>query len=233
MLIYFNGDSNTAGTELWDLEQGYAAKLAKKLGASSVVNDAMAGCSNMRIIRSTESFLRDCATRDQYPDFMVIGWSSFEREEWWSDEYSQLISLNTHVFAFDDIKKTDRYQHWLAHQALDNHYNIQMAKFYNTQIYNLHQELRSKNIRHLFFPAIWSLAYFEARVEHKPYASVYRLDWHHNFVAPYEENFSMINWLAERGHEEITPGQRHYAEPAQEEWARYLETYIREHDLLA
>lgn len=232
MKIYFNGDSNTAATELPSVECGYAYKLAKKLGADSIRNDSYAGCSNMRIIKTTESYLRECDAIKSYPDFMIIGWTSYEREEWWSDEMNEPISLNTHIFAFDEIKSTPRYQYWFNYQAMDNHYSIQMAKFYNTQIHNLHLELKNRKISHLFFPAIQSFSYFEARIDHKDFARVFRLDWHDNFLNAYDENFSMINWIEDRGFQEITPKQAHYPEPAQEAWADYLEKYIREKALV-
>ena len=75
MILYVNGDSHSAGTGL-NVNESYPALLADYLNAQ-LINQSFSGASNQRILRTTREFLE--TTR---PDVVVIGWSTWEREEW-------------------------------------------------------------------------------------------------------------------------------------------------------
>ena len=80
MLLYANGDSHTAS---WS----YINIISKNFGAQHA-NQAVNGNSNASIIRRTRDYLRHTT-----PDLIIIGWSTWEREEWqYKDKYYSVNS---------------------------------------------------------------------------------------------------------------------------------------------
>jgi lysophospholipase L1-like esterase len=83
MLIYFNGDSNVAGTELPETTHGMAPKLAERFDGqykTKFINDATPGASNDLIYEQTLDFLNNPSSPK--PDLVVIGWTQFNRVQW-------------------------------------------------------------------------------------------------------------------------------------------------------
>ena len=80
MLIYYNGDSNTIGSEL-ELGQCWTDFVSKHYCAESI-NDAEGGCSNDHIFRSTYTYLNKCKLNNKFPDLIIIGWTEWWRQEW-------------------------------------------------------------------------------------------------------------------------------------------------------
>ena len=75
MFIYANGDSHTAS---WS----YIDVIGKHFDAE-YINQAVNGSSNESIIRRTRNYLKH-----NTPDLIIIGWSTWEREEWqYKDKY--------------------------------------------------------------------------------------------------------------------------------------------------
>jgi len=90
MLLYANGDSHLAATYKYpgdehpildQYEMSFAGLLAKRHGLD-YINESVAGCSNNRIIRTSKEFLKD---KDPENTLVLIGWSTFERTEWYID----------------------------------------------------------------------------------------------------------------------------------------------------
>jgi hypothetical protein len=99
VILYVNGDSHSAGAEAvntysfaqddslyWNMDRephpdnlrvSYGCELANMLGAI-LQCDAESASSNDRIIRTTYKAL-DIVK----PELVIIGWSTWEREEWW------------------------------------------------------------------------------------------------------------------------------------------------------
>jgi hypothetical protein len=238
MKIYFNGDSNVAGSELKNPdEQGFASHLSRMFNAS-YINDAVGGASNSRILRTTEEYLRNCKKSSKYPDLIVIGWSEFVREDWFIDGNYQSLT-NTFKLNFVEEQNPERYNYWIKNQVHSSTYSAQMAKFWNNTIYNFHCELTFLKIPHLFFEAIESFNEVEIRItkdkEITPFndwATIYHFNWNKNYFHPYNPDYAMINWAENSGYDQITPGKWHYPEPAQIAWAELLYNYINENNLL-
>ena len=111
MILYVNGDSHSAGAEAvnthafaeddrlyWglgrqphpdNLRASYGCHLANHLGAI-LECDAESASSNKRIIRTTEEYLET----NPKPDLIVIGWSTWEREEWYDSETDRYWQVN-------------------------------------------------------------------------------------------------------------------------------------------
>ena len=239
MKIYFNGDSNVAGTELEDPStQGFAAKLSNKFGAT-FVNDAGHGFSNSLILRNIHEFLLNCKQTNNFPDLIVIGWTEWMREDWYiNKKYRSISSIGLeHPEDVDhaSYKYWDRYMH---HSPM---FSQQMSKFYNRAIHNLHLELQDLNIPHVFFNAIDPLNHAECMLRDGNIGlaqmlkddSIFFLDWNQCYLYPYDTpSMTWRQWAIARNYEEITPGWYHFKEDCQEAWAEIIFDYIKEQKII-
>ena len=76
MILYINGDSHSYGYDAGGPEFAYGKHIADSFNYT-YVNHAEVGCSNTSIIERTLSYIEN-----NRPDFIIIGWSTFEREVW-------------------------------------------------------------------------------------------------------------------------------------------------------
>lgn len=232
MNIYFNGDSYVEGAELDDpATQGFATKLANKLGAT-FVNQAENGSSNSLIIRKMTEYLYECKRTNTFPDLVVIGWTESTREDWFLHErYRSLAGTGP------DYEEADpaAYRYW-HHNNASWQYKHEMNKFYNRAIHNLHLELQYLKIPHVFFNAIDPLNRIEFMAEglaDQPGQNILRLDWHDSFFHPYSEpNWTWRGWAMERNYQEVTPGMYHYKEDCHDAWADVIYNYIKEKNIV-
>lgn len=219
MLIYFNGDSNTAGTELENTNDCFANQLANLLEAD-LFNDAYAGASNDRILKTTNDYINQHS-----PDLVIIGWSSSEREDWFiNGEYKSVNSFRVNT---NDLDQQSQWEYWANNKSGwlsgDYAYEKELCKYWNTKIFNFHLELSYKNIPHLFFNAIYS---FNTR------GSVYEYNWNNNFYGPYDKNLAMIQWADLAGYQQITPGKWHFKKDAHTNWANILYNHLINYDIV-
>ena len=87
MILYVNGDSHSHGMHLNPHEK-FSDIVAKEIGFN-VVNAAQVGASNTSILRTTREYLASGET----PDLILIGWTTWEREEW--HYQNQYYNINT------------------------------------------------------------------------------------------------------------------------------------------
>ena len=165
-MIYINGDSHSAGAELvqdycfaeddpryiaWGrrahpeaipLTFGY--KIAQSLNQPFFM-DAESASSNARILRTTRQFVKQ--TQNKSKLFCIIGWTTWEREEWLDGEtYYQLTASGT-----DSVPEhmVEDYKHWVSQQTrveLDLKESI-----WHKKIAEFGTELTEQGIKHLFF----------------------------------------------------------------------------------
>ena len=236
MKIYFNGDSNIAGTELGDpVTQGFAFKLANKLGATSFINEARHGASNSLILRYTNMYLTECRRIGSFPDFVVIGWSQCNREDWYVD--GQYCSISSIGLQNPELVDPESFEYWTVNCHRNMIFLQQMSKFYNRAIHNLHLELNDLKIPHLFFNAINTLNHCEvasaelsACVDNDP---ILKLRWNDQYYKPYDEvNSTWRSWALENNYKQVTNGLYHFEESCQEAWAQLMHDYIKEKHLV-
>ena len=131
MILYVNGDSHAAAAEcvnshawakddgfFWGLDRmphpdnekaSFGCELANWLFAVLYL-DAQAGCSNTRIMRTTREWIK------QNPDavkdcFMVIQWTTWEREEWWHEGHDfQVNASGIDDVPEDEVHEFDEHQ---------------------------------------------------------------------------------------------------------------------------
>jgi hypothetical protein len=222
MILYVNGDSNTAAGEavndycfaeddpnLWafgraphpdNLKVSWGQRLADQLGAT-LHCDAESASSNARIIRTTEDYLLHHKT----PSYIIIGWSTWEREEWFDkDRYYQ---VNAGGVAHDwpaNIKR--RYHDWIS--GLD--YQAHVTKEHRS-IYNFHKFLQKHDINHYFFTCF------------EPFTDVVtELNWDGCYLEPYNRDYTFYNWCLAQGFKPTKPNGYHFGADAHQAWADFL-----------
>lgn len=218
MILYVNGDSHSAGAEAVNsfafaeddpLYRGlgriphpdnervsYGCLLANAFFAI-LHCDAESASSNDRIIRTTQKYLTE-----NKPDAIIIGWSTWEREEWLhQDKYWQINAGGIGFDWPDEVKQ--RYQDWITN--LDYKQKEQEAQ---DKIWALHQEL--SDIPHLFFNSYLPLVNSEQR------------DWGNSYLHPYDHAYTYYHWLKDQGHQTVNPKSYHYGADAHRAWAKFL-----------
>jgi|TARA_R110001632_G_C11197077_1_gene402782 hypothetical protein len=202
MLLYANGDSHTAP---WS----YVNIIGEEL-ASKFVNQAQGGCSNAGIIRRTRNYLKHTT-----PDLVIIGWSTWEREEWkYKDQY-----YNVNSSGYDRLpdELQERYKQWVTKQTQKT--LNKKSKYWHTEIYKLHQILERELIPHVFFNCMYN--FFNAR-SHYP--------WNNCYIGPYDNDLSYYHWLKAQG--ATADEGYHYKTDGHQMWAKRVINYIKENKLL-
>lgn len=218
MILYVNGDSHSAGAEAVnsycfaeddpfyhalgriphpDNERvSYGCNIANELFA--VLHcDAESASSNTRIIRTTRNYLKD-----NCPDAIIIGWSTWEREEWLYDGIYWQVNAGGIGLDWPDAIK-ERYYEYVANLNWD-----QATAQAHDQIFDLHTELSDLNIPHLFFNT------------YSDFSNQPRKDWHNSYVEPYDPNMTYWRWLTNCGfHSNLG---YHFGPDAHRKWAEFL-----------
>jgi hypothetical protein len=215
MILYVNGDSNSANRadgKFW------TEKLQNYLNCDTI-NQASSGGSNPRILRTTYEFFRNHA--DTACDFfVVIGWTSWEREEWFFQDQFYQVNASGLDTVPEELKT--RYTNWIADKEAIC--QINKSRQLHKEIIDLHLMLKTLNVKHLFFNALMP---FQHEVLSN---SELRFDWKHNFIGPYENDLSYYWFLKKQGY--IADNNYHHTELAQLCWAEFLIEYINKHNII-
>ena len=203
MLLYANGDSHTAP------DFGYINIVAQKFDCN-LINQAQIGSSNASILRRTREYLKHTT-----PDFIIIGWSTWEREEWYhNDRYYTVTASGTNSVPEELANK---YKQWVTEQTSDR--QSEKSVEWHEYIYSFHLELEQKNIRHLFFNCMYDFIR-----KNQTY------NWNSAYVEPYDKDQSFYWYLKNKG---LRPDEwYHYEADGHKVWAEFLIDYIRENKLL-
>lgn len=209
MILYVNGDSNSAGADLKDISQAWPTILSNKLNLN-IINESKSGGSNARILRTTGNF-----TTHAKDIFVVIGWTSWEREEWYVDNEYYDVNAGGHDLLPE--KLLARYKSWVIEQ--DEQQRLCKSEIAHDQIYKLHRHYKERKIPHLFFNAIMPFIHWTQKV-----------DWHNNYLGPYENESSYYWHLLKAG---FIPNEfNHHSELAQSYWANVLYEHIIQKNIL-
>jgi hypothetical protein len=222
LLVYVNGDSHAAAAEAVN---GCATagddpqyKFLKRLphpdnirvsfGQLTADNlhgelycDAESGASNARILRTTREYIKS-----NTPDLIIIGWSTWEREEWLiNGEYHQ-ISVGSKV----DSDLEGPYKTWLTNIKS----NQQLCESAQTDIWQLHLELEERQIPHLFFNCFSNLQVNNQK------------DWGSCYIGPYNQTDTYWDWCLAQGF--LPTKYYHFRFDAHMAWANHLTKIINE-----
>lgn len=230
-MIYFNGDSNVAGSELADPDLGMSGCLARKLGLT-YENHAFGGASNDRIYDTTIDTLFDRSTNKpqllKRPDLVVIGWTQFSRIQWFlvdkwdAGVFWEINNLGVGTPIPEEYQ--ERYEFWKTDIEHDGNWHAVLGKYWHNKIFNLHCLLDYYSIPHLFFNA------FDCFMTHG--FTLAQQQWNDRFLSPYDDSLCYVPWCFRHGYQEITPGWHHFREDAQSAWADVMYNHIMAHKIL-
>ena len=220
-MIYVNGDSHSAGADIIPgicfanddkryltygrqphpeaLISTYGYQIAIENLNTNFHCDAQSGSSNSRILRTSKQFVK------QNPNcFVIIGWTSWEREEWnINGEYYQLSAGG-----IDSVPKhiEDDYKAWIIRQTSE--VKRQKSIEWENKIWQFHIELLDRNIKHLFF------------CTRDPIVTT--RDWGINLIS-----FTYNEWCKHKGF--ISLNNNHYGKEAHTAWGNYLTRCVTAH----
>ena len=199
MILYVNGDGFTAAARVVNdhafanddirfvaqgrrphpdnLEVSWGMRLSKKLGLG-LKCDAESASSNDRIIRTTTDFMKSRKSRGNPYTVVVIGWSTWEREEWYDDDSHQWLQVSASGADTMPEEWQTRYKQYLA--GLDYEKKESEA---HAKIYDLHSKLQKAAIPHLFFNAKWHFQYQDKET-----------DWNDCYLDPYDPDWAQTEW---------------------------------------
>ena len=240
MIIYVNGDSHSAGAEIantycfaeddplyWrlgrrphpdNLRLSYGCMIANQLGAI-LECDAESAASNDCILRTSTANINTVVV----PDLVIIGWSTWEREEWQHDgNYYQVTASGT-----DSVpaELSQRYKEWVVNQTQIT--REQKLLGWHERIWQFHQQLELQNIQHIFFNTYSDFAGIRSRQITTDSTTVIpnEHDWGLSYVDPYDSNMTYYNWCIRKGFNTVNPNSYHFGADAHEAWAEFLMQY--------
>ena len=215
MILYVNGDSNATGSS----GQHWVEKLQKRY-QFDLVNHAQGGGSNPRVLRTTQDYFVGNNNLNRSDVFVIIGWTSWEREEWWfENQWVQVNASTSHTVPFG---LSDRFKQWVSDSGSIS--QINKSRTLHQKIYDLHRWFKKSDIPHLFFNALMPF-------QHETLNDIAaRLDWGVNYLGPYDNDSSYFWFLKQKGYQ--CDRAYHYGPEAQNCWADFLIEYIDSHNLL-
>lgn len=230
MILYINGDSHSAGAEItpnfldnesMNKSMAFGATLANSLGFE-YINEASSGASNYKIIRTAEEFL----SKEHNDDiFVIIGWSTWEREEWLHDgEYYQITSSGTDQLP---VELQQQYKEWVVNMS-PVECQRRMLRWHST-IYDFHQKLTARKINHLFFNTYMDFSQItNKQLFDESFVPPYPepVFWNHCYVNPYNSSNTYFYWLQNRGFKPATEKSFHYKKDAHDAWANFLKPHV-------
>jgi len=233
MILYVNGCSHTAAAEaavneVFAVDDGrngidrrphpanlavsWCTGLAKHLGVE-LYCDAESASSNDRMIRTTRDWIRH--NPDKLADtFMIIQWSTWEREEW----FHKGIWYQVNASGWDIVppELRDRYRQYV----IDVDWKTATRRAHD-QIWAFHQELTELQIPHLFFNG------------HSTFSELpHDRAWGTAYIEPYSVDHSYSAVCRNNGFEYVTPKSYHFGAHAHCFWAEYVLQYIYNNNLI-
>jgi hypothetical protein len=238
LIIYVNGDSHSAGAEALNLHAfaeddglyyglgrkphpdnlavSYGCNIANELFA--VLHcDAESASSNARILRTTHEYL----SNSPKPDLVIIGWSTWEREEWFHDGKDYQVTASGTDDVPDVLK--EQYKQWVIQQSTPDIINNKLIKIHE-RIIDLHIKLEDLKIPHLFFNAFQSFS----NIRNLKHMGAEPVDWNGCYIGPYDEDLTYYNWLKAQGFQTANEYSYHFRADAHRAWADFLlQNYIQ------
>lgn len=229
MKLYVNGDSHAAAAEAVnthafaedDPEYFYLGRaphpdnkrVSWSRSASDMLKahlhlDAESASSNQRIIRTTREWIQ--AQKSVADVLVLIQWSTWERQEWLINGTYYQVNAS----GIDDVPASaqERYKEFV--RSVDWQQCTEQA---HQEIYQFHQELEQKNIKHVFFNGNNS---FESIPKSE------RLDWGVSYMGPYDPTETFDAVLKANGYDTVSPISYHYGKESHSFFARYMLQYI-------
>jgi hypothetical protein len=228
MILYVNGDSHTAAAEAVNSHafavddgqyfylgraphpENFAVSWGKRLAAAlrcGVHCDAESASSNSRILRTTRDWLEN-NTNSTSDTLVIIQWSTWEREEWLHDNVYYQVGSSGIDHVPQELQ--EKYKNYII--GTDWKLKTEQA---HKEIWELHQELTKKNIKHIFFNGNND---FSAITDRK--------DWGINYMDPYDPAGTYSARVIGAGINTVAPNSWHFGADGHAFWNQCLLKYI-------
>lgn len=235
MILYANGCSHTAAAEAVipaafaeddgrhgidrrphpvNLAASWCSHVAAKIG-KRLICKAESGSSNSRILRTTREWITNNPIIAKNTLF-IIQWTTWEREEWLHQGVYYQVNASGIDWVPDELRA--RYKNFVV--SVDWNQKTLQA---HDQIWQLHQELLTKKIRHLFFSG------------HSTFSDINPEDkknWGKHYLHPYDSNQSYHNWLLNNGGSYANPQSYHFNAKSHRLWADHVLQYLDRNRIL-
>jgi hypothetical protein len=227
MILYVNGDSHAAAAEAAtphafaedDSQLFYLGRTphpdnisvswAKLLSSTLKVSfhlGAESASSNTRILRTTREWISNNKFIDD--TLIIIQWSTWEREEWpHNGTYYQVGSSG-----IDDVPQElqEKYRNFVI--GTDWKTKTEQA---HAEIWAFHQELKEKNIKHIFFNG--NNDFGKIAKQH---------DWGANYIGPYDPKMTYDAVIRSAGIDTVAPNSWHFGKDGHSFFHRFMLQYI-------
>jgi hypothetical protein len=234
-ILYVNGDSHSAGAEIagpWafaeddskygglgrmphpaNLELSYGKLLADKMGYN-LECDAESASSNQRIIRTTfKTLIGVQGLPVTQPDFVVIGWSTWERKEFHDTNTGRIWQVNAGGVGEDWPQwLKDQYPKYVSEINWDD-----AQRRAHEDIHQLHLMLNVRKIPHVFFN---TYSHFDPQVVYT------NKEWDGCYLNPYSKEGTYYAWCLTKGFKPVSKNSYHFGADAHAAWAEYLYSQI-------
>ena len=214
MILYVNGDSHSRGIMPTGLSGSSFVDIVAKTFNLNIHNDADAASSAQRILRTTKDYIA-ITSADKL--FVLIGWGTWEREEWEHEGKFYNVMPLWYKHLPDALQQ--RYNAW-ADSLEPDHVDAKSRQIHE-EIFNLHHWLQQQDIPHLFFNCMYN--FFGIRPDQKK-------DWSNCYIGPYDNNASFYWYLTQQGYD--SDKWYHFGPDGHQAWADRLISHIQEHQLL-
>lgn len=233
MILYANGCSHTAAAEAvvpeafaiddgkngidrsphpLNLAASWCTHLARHLDRD-LVCQAESASSNDRILRTTRDWIN--RNVDLLPQtFMVIQWTTWEREEWL--HHGTYYQVNASGIDYVPVELQEKYRNYVI--GIDYY---QKAIEWHDKIWQFHSWLKQLGIAHVMYNGWSNFSNLQNRY-----------NWGQNYLDPYDYNATYNSVLKNNGFEWATPNGYHFRADGHCFWAQYLLQYITDNKLL-
>lgn len=226
--MYVNGDSHTA--QVYGEKGVTATEILSKRYQCNYINHALPGGSNQRIIRTT---LEQLPSLEPRSTIIVVGWSSFERTEWYyNNQWHQICG--DQCYQVDSELKLLWKQHLDSWWTDDNHECWRRQADQHHAIWVFHNLLNQLGYRTIFYQGCRTF-FFDGCPQQD---QNFRLPWHNDVWAhnPYvtvlkngERYIESFSHCVQRHGCQLADNFAHYGQDAHNFWAEYLDPYVKKH----
>ena len=227
MILYVNGDSHTAAAEAVNPHafaeddsalrflgriphpENLAVSWGKLLSLSLKAGfhyGAESASSNTRILRTTREWVSQQKEFDE--TLLIIQWSTWEREEWFHDGVWYQVGSS----GIDQVPQAlqEKYRHFVI--GTDWKSKTEQA---HHDIWQFHQELKQKNIAHIFFNG--NSDFSKIAQKH---------DWGNNYIGPYDSKMTYDALIRAQGIDTVAPNSWHFGRDGHSYFHRFMLQYI-------
>lgn len=152
----------------WGMQLSKIVKLA-------MINESESYCSNDRIMRTTREFIKKIPTLDSKLTVLAIGWTIWDREEWFDDETHEYVQVSTDGKSVVPDKWKKRYKEYIAKSDM-----AEKMKYWHKEIWELHHYLKNIEIPHIFFSSCYPFSNTVVDI----------FEWESQYLDPYYMSFT-------------------------------------------